>query len=80
MESTSLASRVYRGHVQAENVYPTPGAKEAYGRPRDPLPNPSEPVRESDREDRRGLTYVMTGQFIEPPHYVKFYPDGPDTE
>jgi len=28
----------------------------------------------------RGLTYVMTGRFIEPPYYVDFIPDGEGVE
>ncbi len=76
-----VTGSVYRGHVQAENVYPTPGAKEAYGRSDAiPLLIPVSLFEKVTEKIVRGLTHVMTEQFIEPPNYVEFYPDGPDME
>lgn len=82
---TAAAKRVtgsiYRGPFRPENVYPTAGAEAARASP-DPIPFVI-PVSLFERVTEkivRGITYVETGKFIEPPLRVQFFPDGPNME
>jgi hypothetical protein len=74
-----LTASIHRGPFEPENVYPTPGAEVAQTNPDAiPLLIPAELFRKVTEKIVRGITYVETGNFIEPPLTVKFYPDGPD--
>jgi hypothetical protein len=76
-----VTRRIHRGSVSLENVYPTPGSKLAYGRP-DAVPLLI-PVKDFERVTEkivRGITYVTSGKFIDPPYFLEFFPDGCDME
>jgi hypothetical protein len=80
---TAAAKRVtgslYRGTFAPENVYPTAGAAAARNAA-DPIPLliPADLFAKITEKIVRGITYVQTGKFIEPPLSVNFVPDGPD--
>lgn len=82
---TAAAKRVtgsiYRGAFEPENVYPTAGAAEAQASA-DPIPFliPVALFAQITEKIVRGITYVETGRFIEPPLRVQFFPDGPSME
>lgn len=74
-----VTSSIYRGPFAPENVYPTAGA-EAARAGSDPIPFliPVDLFEKVTEKIVRGITYVETGRFIEPPLRVRFIPDGPD--
>ena len=80
---TAAAKRVtgsiYRGPFEAENIYPTAGS-EAARNGSDPIPFliPVELFEKVTEKIVRGIMYVETGRFIEPPLRVQFFPDGPN--
>lgn len=74
-----VTSSIYRGPISLENVYPTAGA-EAARSGADPIPLliAADLFEKVTEKIVRGITYVNTGRFIEPPLSVQFFPDGPD--
>lgn len=74
-----VTGSIYRGPFSVENVYPTAGAEAARPGP-DPIPFliPADLFKKVTEKIVRGVTYVETGRFIEPPLSVLFFPDGPD--
>lgn len=69
-----IVSSIYRGPIPEESVYPTAGEKAARGQS-DPIPLliPAEGFRRITEKIVRGITYVDSGRYIEPPHSVQFY-------
>lgn len=76
-----VTGSIHRGPFQPENVYPTAGAKAAQASD-DPVPFliPKELFEKVTEKIVRGIMYVETGRFIEPPLRVLFFPDGPDMD
>ena len=76
-----VTGSIYRRPFAPENVYPTAGAAAARNATGSiPLLIPVELFEKVTEKIVRGITYVQTGKFIEPPLSVKFFPDGPDKE
>ena len=69
---------IYRGPFSPENVYPTAGT-EAARVGSDPIPFliSADLFEKVTKKIARGITYLETGRFIEPPLSVLFFPDGP---
>lgn len=76
-----VTGSIYRGPFAPENVYPTAGAAAAQ-KATDPIPFlvPASLFERITEKIVRGITYVQTGKFIEPPLSVMFFPDGPAME
>lgn len=78
-----VTSTIYRGPIVDENVYPTAGEKAARAGS-DPIPIliPAEHFRRVTEKIVRGITYVESKRFIEPPLTIEFVPlrDAEDTE
>ena len=69
-----VTTHIYRGPVTDESVYPTAGGKAARaGSEPIPLLIPAEYFSRITEKVVRGITYIASGRFIEPPHKVRFY-------
>lgn len=70
-----VAESIYRGPIDDAQVYPTTGESAARAGS-DPIPFliPAEYFSRITEKIVRGLTYVESGKFIEPPKFVTFFP------
>jgi hypothetical protein len=69
-----VTSSIYRGPIDEGSIYPTAseGAARASENPI-PILIPEEGFRRITEKIVRGITYVESGRFVEPPFEVKFY-------
>jgi hypothetical protein len=74
-----VTASIYHGSFEARNVYPTAGTEAARARS-DQIPFliPKELFEKVTEKIVRGIVYVETGRFVEPPLRIQFFPDGPD--
>ena len=73
-----VTGSIYRGPFSPENVYPTAGTEVArIGSDPVPFLISADLFEKVTKKIVRGITYLETGRFIEPPLRVLFFPDGP---